>query len=100
MGIEFLAKELKKRNNEKRIGIVIGKIVEVIENVIEEENELKKTEYVKISILNGAIQKDKFYSLIKKFSKEDIGKEVIVSITEDNQEMIVLGYFKQFKGGV
>lgn len=96
MGIEFLAKELKKRNNEKRIGIVIGKIVEVIE----EENELKKTEYVKISILNGAIKKDKFYSLIKKFSKEDIGKEVIVSITEDNQEMIVLGYFKQFKGGV
>lgn len=96
MGIEFLAKELKKRNNEKKIGTVIGKIVEVIE----EESQPEKQEYVKISILNGAIQKDKFYSLIQKFSKEDIGKEVVVSISENNQEMIVLGYFKEFKGGV
>lgn len=66
--------------------MVIGKIVEAI----------PEKEYAKISILNGLVQKDKFYSLIQAFSIEDIGKEVIVCMTEDNQELIVLGYFKKF----
>lgn len=86
MGIEYLAKLLKERENIKKIGTIIGEIVEVIE----------EKDYVKISILNGAIQKDKFYSLISKYTKKDIGKQVIVTMTEDNQELIVLGYFKEF----
>lgn len=86
MGIEYLAKLLKERENIKKIGTIIGEIVEVIE----------EKDYVKISILNGAIQKDKFYSLINKYKKEDIGKQVIVTMTEDNQELIVLGFFKEF----
>ena len=85
-GAEYLAKLFKDRENKNKIGTIIGKIVEVIE----------EKDYVKISILNGAIQKDKFYSLIIKYKKEDIGKEVIITITEDNQEFIVLGYFKEF----
>lgn len=90
MGVEFLVNELKKRDNKNKIGIVIGEIVDVKES----------KEYVKISILNGAIQIDNFYSLIHNFTEKDIGKQVIVSATENNQEMIVLGYFKKFKGGV
>lgn len=86
MSIEYIAKLLKERNNPSKIGIVIGKIVEVIED----------KDYVKISILDGSIQKDKFYSLITKFTKEDIGKKIIVNVTENNQELIVLGYFKEF----
>ena len=84
--INYIAKLFKERNNINKIGTVIGKIVEVIE----------EKSYVKISILNGAIQKDKFYSLIDKYTKEDVGKQVIVTITENNQEFIVLGYFKEF----
>ncbi len=84
--INYIAKLFKERNNINKIGTVIGKIVEVIE----------EKDYVKISILNGAIQKDKFYSLIDKYTKEDIGKQVIVIMTENNQELIVLGYFKEF----
>lgn len=84
--INYIAKLFKERNNINKIGTVIGKIVEVIE----------EKSYVKISILNGAIQKDKFYSLIGKYTKEDIGKQVIVIMTENNQELIVLGYFKEF----
>lgn len=90
MGVEFLVNELKKRDNKDKIGIVIGDIVDVEES----------KGYVKISILNGAIQTDNFYSLIHNFTEKDIGKQVIVSVTENNQEMIVLGYFKKFKGGV
>ena len=90
MGVEFLVNELKKRDNKNKIGIVVGEIVDV--------KEFK--EYVKISILNGAIQTDNFYSLIYNFTEKDIGKKVIVSATENNQEIIVLGYFKKFKGGV
>ena len=84
--INYIAKLFKERNNINKIGTVIGKIVEVIE----------EKSYVKISILNGAIQKDKFYSLIDKYTKEDVGKQVIVTITENNQEFIVLGYFREF----
>ncbi len=84
--IEYIAKLFKERNNISKIGTIIGEIVEVIE----EKN------YVKISILNGAIQKDKFYSLIEKYKKEDVGKQVIITMTENNQELIVLGYFKEF----
>lgn len=43
--IEYIAKLFKERNNISKIGTIIGEIVEVIE----EKN------YVKISILNGAI---------------------------------------------
>ncbi|MFR5004037.1 MAG: hypothetical protein ACLUCZ_16730 [Thomasclavelia ramosa] len=84
--IEYIAKLFKERNNVSRIGTIIGEIVEVIE----EKN------YVKISILNGTIQKDKFYSLIEKYKKEDVGKQVIITMTDNNQELIVLGYFKEF----
>ena len=84
--INYIAKLFKERNNINKIGTVIGKIVEVIE----------EKDYVKISILNGAIQKDKFYSLIDKYTKEDVGKQVIITMTENNQELIVLGYFKEF----
>lgn len=84
--IEYIAKLFKERNNVSKIGTIIGEIVEVIE----EKN------YVKISILNGTIQKDKFYSLIEKYKKEDVGKQVIITMTDNNQELIVLGYFKEF----
>ena len=84
--IEYIAKLFKERNNFSKIGTIIGEIVEVIE----EKN------YVKISILNGTIQKDKFYSLIEKYKKEDVGKQVIITMTDNNQELIVLGYFKEF----
>ena len=84
--IEYIAKLFKERNNISKIGTIIGEIVEVIE----EKN------YVKISILNGTIQKDKFYSLIEKYKKEDVGKQVIITMTDNNQELIVLGYFKEF----
>lgn len=84
--INYIAKLFKERNNINKIGTVIGKIVEVVE----------EKDYVKISILNGAIQKDKFYSLINKYTKEDVGKQVIITMTENNQELIVLGYFKEF----
>ncbi len=84
--INYIAKLFKERNNINKIGTVIGKIVEVVE----------EKDYVKISILNGAIQKDKFYSLIDKYTKEDVGKQVIITMTENNQELIVLGYFKEF----
>lgn len=84
--IDYLASLFKERNNPNKIGVVIGKIVEANE----------EEDYAKISILNGSVQKDKFYSLVQRFTKEDIGKQVIVSLTEDNQNFIVLGYFKEF----
>ncbi len=84
--ITYIANLFKERNNPSKIGTVIGKIVQVIE----------EKDYVKISMLNGAVQKDKFYSLIQKYTKEDIGKQVIVTMTDNNQELIVLGYFKEF----
>lgn len=85
-GISYLAKLFIERNNIKKIGVVIGKIIDVVE----------EKQYVKVSILNSAIQKDKFYSLIQRFEKEDIGKEIVAIMTEDNQQLIVLGYCKQF----
>ncbi|WP_250277207.1 hypothetical protein [[Clostridium] colinum] len=84
--INYIANLFKERNNPSKIGVVIGEIVEVIE----------EKDYVKVSILDGTIQKDKFYSLIQKFTIEDIGKKVIVTMTENNQELIILGYFKEF----
>lgn len=84
--IKYIAKLFKERNNPNKIGVIIGKIVQVIE----------EKDYAKISILNGTVQKDKFYSLIQNFTNEDIGKQVIATMTEDNQELIILGYFKEF----
>lgn len=86
-GIEELAKLFKERDNITKIGTIIGKIVEVNED----------NQNVKISILNGTIQKDKFYSAIESYKAEDEGKEVICIMTDNNQELIVIGFCTQIE---
>ena len=41
-------------------------------------------------------KKISFTLSIEKYKKEDVGKQVIITMTDNNQELIVLGYFKEF----
>lgn len=84
--VNELATMLKSCENCDYIGINLGVITSINEG----------SQKVNIFLASEQINISTFHSNIHYFFSEDVGKEVIVDCSEDNQTFYVLGFNKTF----